>query len=203
MAALRTEQLEFLLDHLVQRPGVVDSLGVFPADCIPRRLSRRRRDACFILNTEPLGRPGAHWLAFYHSASTPTRLEYFDSFGGSISLYRDVVAAIAVRNPDLTVQSANNSVLQALTSTACGYYCLYFLCLRAKSSHTSSGCFRISKPSVVVSAADRIKRLSRSAIGRDAEVVRFVHHAMHQSKCVDAFSNVECTTQSQFCVSYT
>ena len=62
MAALHTEQLEYLLVHLVQRLGYVDILGVFPADLLPTvaLLRVRSRDVIFIANTDPHNRPGFH-----------------------------------------------------------------------------------------------------------------------------------------------
>jgi hypothetical protein len=63
MAALSTEQLEYLLTRVVQAHALhVDVLGVFPADCFPFvRLHRRTaRDACFVMNVDPHDKPGKH-----------------------------------------------------------------------------------------------------------------------------------------------
>ena len=97
MAALHTEQLEYLLTHLVQQVGNVDTLGVFPAYHLPSTalLRSRSRDVCFIANTDPHNRPGSHWLAFYYRARFRT-LEYFDSYGFPLEAYRKVCSSLKV-----------------------------------------------------------------------------------------------------------
>ena len=114
MAALKTEQLECLLDCVI--PNTTRPLGVFPADCIPLRRDASDgilslspitanatgrhpqlelgHDYCFILNTHPNNAPGEHWLAFYFNSNTK-KLEYFDSFGFPVSVYEHVHSALS------------------------------------------------------------------------------------------------------------
>lgn len=173
MAALHTEQLEYLLTHLATRVSAispVDSLGVFPANCVPslQAAQRLRRDACFIVNTDPHDKPGTHWLAFYYDCTSRT-LEYFDSYGLNIKQYRNVYSCIEGRN--LTIVSVNNyGVLQDVMSTACGYYCVVFLNWRIRFK---SG----------VCAKRKIERLGDTPQKRDVAVVKCMHKLMHEVRC--------------------
>ena len=86
MAATSTEQLACMLQSLVAHEGV-SALGVFPAGRIPD--IDRTVHCCFILNTQPRGLPGEHWLAFFFNHET-NMLEYFDSYGMTLDTYADV-----------------------------------------------------------------------------------------------------------------
>lgn len=191
MAALHTEQLEYLLVHLVQRLGYVDILGVFPADLLPTvaLLRVRSRDVCFIANTDPHNRPGSHWLAFYYRARFRT-LEYFDPYGFPLNTYKKVYSSF--KSNLITVTSVNSHILQALDSTACGYYCVLFLRLRATYHMNAEG----YKEAVLA-----VKRLSSIANSRDKKVVDRVHRLMHSNSC-KLPTDVSFTRQSQCCIAY-
>jgi Adenovirus endoprotease len=152
MAALKTEQLECLLDCTVD--NTVRVLGVFAADCVPMRYSlnterlslRTNTEAhtefdtnkqyCFILNTHPSSAPGEHWLAFLFNHFTH-KLEYFDSFGFALNTYADVYAGLDSCGLLPFCEAANNvGMLQSLTSTVCGHYCVAFLFWRSKNVRT-------------------------------------------------------------------
>lgn len=173
MAALHTEQLEFLVTHLAQLPGYTEAVGVFAADRLPVAVLHRDHDACFILNTDPSNAPGAHWLAFYYDSSKRC-LEYFDSFGLPLSLHYDVSESLSRRGLLTHVVAMNNlGMLQSPSSTACGYYCILYLHYR--SLYHRSGAHAVRK----------IAKLARTATKRDAAVVRCVHSLMHQHHCSD------------------
>ena len=60
--------------------------GVFPADKLPSVPKGRRFTDAYIVNTDPAGEPGEHWLAIW------TRLgvcEVFDSYGLPLSTYKN------------------------------------------------------------------------------------------------------------------
>lgn len=187
MAALHTEQLEYLLNHLVHRAGLVDALGVFPANCLPVMRHKHSRNVCFILNTEPQGSPGKHWLAFYFDC-VANRLEYFDSFGLPITMYPYVSRVLFSKSVQVT--SVNPfGMLQSDVSTACGFYCVLFLHYRS---------FRYSAVDSVV----RIRKLARTNGVRDMVVVHKVHNLMHKHRCSALPSVDVCTRQTQNCASY-
>lgn len=83
-------------------------IGVFAADTIPKPST-----GCYIFNTDPIAKPGTHWQArFIESDGT---IEHFDSYG------RPSKAA-----------SYNTKRIQGPLSSACGQYCLYYLCHKVR-----------------------------------------------------------------------
>ena len=161
MAALKTEQLECLLDCVI--PNTTRPLGVFPANCIPLRrdasdgvLSLRTNIAnaterhphldvghnyCFILNTHPNNKPGEHWLAFFFNSNTG-KLEYFDSFGFPISVYENVHAAMSSCDLfPICVRVNTLGMIQSTTSTVCGHFCIAELYWRSKHIDTPADKF--------------------------------------------------------------
>jgi Adenovirus endoprotease len=173
MSALHTEQLEYLLSHLAQRASAanpVDCLGVFPANCIPsmHTAQRRLRDACFVVNTDTHSNPGQHWLAFYYDCTKRT-LEYFDSYGLNLKMYRNVYSTLASRN--LLVAPVNREgFLQDVGSSACGFYCVLYLHCRIRLDSSS--------------AIRKLARLGDSTHKRDPAVVNAVHKLLHRMRCM-------------------
>jgi hypothetical protein len=191
MAALHTEQLEFLLTHLAQRHGSknrVISLSVFPADCIPsiRDAQQRAYDACFIVNTDPHDQPGKHWLAFYYDSAKRV-LEYFDSFGFPLKQHSIVNSNLSGRNLKIVTVNVHGR-LQAIDSSTCGYYCVLYLHWRML--------FDNSKSSI-----SRLVKLADSTSLRDVAVVKVMHKLMHEHKCsklpnmFTRFSQSSCSLQ--------
>ena len=161
MAALKTEQLECLLDCVI--PNTTRPLGVFPANCIPLRrdasagvLSLRTNIAnaterhpqlelghnyCFILNTHPNNAPGEHWLAFYFNSNT-RKLEYFDSFGFPVSVYEHVHSALNSCDLLSICVSVNTlGMIQSTSSSVCGHFCVAELYWRSKHTNTPADKF--------------------------------------------------------------
>jgi len=174
MAALHTEQLEFLLTHLAQRHSSknrVISLSVFPADCIPsiRDAQQRAYDACFIVNTDPHDKSGKHWLAFYYDSAKRV-LEYFDSFGFPLKQHSFVNSTLSGRNMKIVPVNVHGN-LQAFTSSTCGYYCMLYLHWRMLFGNSRS-------------AITRLLKIANSAPQRDAKVVEVLHKLMHEHKCL-------------------
>ena len=170
MAALHTEQLEFLLTHLAQHDKTENrtvSLGVFPANLIPslQDLQLRTYDVCFIVNTDPHDQPGKHWLAFYYDSKNRV-LEYFDSFGFPLKLYGTVKSTLSVRKLKIVDINSRNC-LQAAESSVCGYYCVLYLHWRMKSK----------------SALSKLEKLGKTPSQRDEKAVDRLHKLMHEHKC--------------------
>ena len=100
---------------------------VVPLDGLPRHPSTTTR-AAYIVNTDPAGEPGQHWLAVW---TEPSRgCEVFDSYGLPLQTYPApglhewLAQWIPLYRSDMT--------LQALQSQACGHYALLFLKARAR-----------------------------------------------------------------------
>lgn len=188
MAALHTEQLDYLGRHLAIIPGHVDFIGVFPADCIPLQVLRSRsRDTCFIVNTDRRSLPGKHWLAFYYN-SRDRSIDYFDSFGLPLSFYRFVSSNFGGIN--LKVNTINRrGMLQSATSTACGYYCILYLQLAGRYMNGAI-------------AVEQIDKLGRDSAMRDTAVVSKVHNLMHKYDCHKLPQAVCFTRSTQSCCAH-
>ena len=57
--------------------------GVYPADQLPRSPPRSVRQA-YIVNTDPAGEPGQHWLGLW---TEQNKCEVFDSYGLPLHVY--------------------------------------------------------------------------------------------------------------------
>ena len=77
------------------------------------------RQALFIYNLEPRYMSGSHWVAKYVKDGV---VNYFDSFG--LPPLRKM--ANHARSENLTLLHRNNEI-QNISTTTCGYFCLYFL----------------------------------------------------------------------------
>jgi hypothetical protein len=180
MSATTTEQLTCMLQSLAVREGV-SALGVFPADQVPD--IDRTTHCCFIVNTEPRGLPGEHWLAFFFNHDSDT-LEYFDSYGMVIETYADVHKSLCAQGIAPLCRPANTmGSLQSDVSLVCGHYCIAFLCWRVKNT---------SAPSTHFSVA--LALTYRTAIQRDKNVVKMVRDLLYRGNCcIDMLEHTNCS----------
>jgi hypothetical protein len=186
MAATSTEQLTCMLQSLVACEGV-SALGAFPADQIPTVDGDMH--CCFILNTEPLGSSGAHWLAFFYNNNV-NMLEYFDSFGMGLQAYSHVYESLHSRGliPLCTPANCMGS-LQSDVSLVCGHYCIAFLYWRAKNISTPITHFSIS-----------LATAYHTAIQRDKHIVKIVRDLLRRGNCcIDMLARSDCS-QSCTCL---
>ena len=95
-------------------------VGVFSAD----NIAEKEFPGAYIVNTDPINKPGEHWVAFYCTENRT--LEAFDSFGGNPASYSEYIKEWMGSGYIIL----SNTVLQSTNSTLCGNYCLYFLLLR-------------------------------------------------------------------------
>ena len=108
-------------------------LGVFARDeppVIDARLTRF--PICWIANTDIARSSGIHWVAFY-CASPASYLEFFDSFALSPAYY-----SIPIHSRFRGLITANHSQLQSDSSDVCGFWCLYFIVMRAQCRFNTS-----------------------------------------------------------------
>ena len=119
-----------VLDYLARDDPVLRPYfrGVFAADQLP--LVSKKQINAYIVNTDPAGQPGQHWLGIWTCQYTHNVCEVFDSYGLPLSTYS---------NPHLqawlkqwTMLMNNQQSLQAMDSYTCGHYVLFFLKARAK-----------------------------------------------------------------------
>ena len=97
--------------------------GVFPSDQLPETVTVF--PACFVVNTDPSGKPGSHWVAIYIDENKHG--EYFDSYGRPPV----VLAVVNFLNENCPCWHYNEQQVQGLFSSVCGHYCIYFLLQRA------------------------------------------------------------------------
>lgn len=97
--------------------------GVFAADTLPIRL--HQRPALLICNTDPVSKPGTHWVAFYIGKHGEG--EFWDSYGMPpiVPLHRKFLDRMCKK------WTHNPTSLQAIDSLVCGEYCALYLFHRA------------------------------------------------------------------------
>ena len=94
---------------------------VYPADQLPRSPTKTVR-AAYIVNNDPAGEPGQHWLGLW---TEKKKCEIFGSYGLPLQVYKD---------PDLhqwwsqwKYLTRSDMTIQALDSQTCGHYALFIL----------------------------------------------------------------------------
>ena len=98
-------------------------VGVFPADKVPS-LSKQGPHA-LIVNTDPAGKPGEHWLALFIQWGC---CEVFDSFALPLKNYPTLQPLWKRWSTLIT----SNKPLQSLDTYTCGHYSTLFLKARAR-----------------------------------------------------------------------
>ena len=108
-------QLDNILSRLIS-PNKCSYLGIFSQDHLPSPSSNTHSfPLCFVANTDPSNKPGEHWVSFFYDS--PSSLEFFDSYGLDPSFY----------GFNIIPSHINHTTLQALGSTVCGHYCIFYL----------------------------------------------------------------------------
>ena len=100
-------------------------LGVFAADEI--QLLTLQPSTGIIVNTDPVNKPGKHWVAFFLNQNKT--LECFDSYGQSPSTY-----SVFLRKFIQKFQSTiiNHKRAQSSDTNVCGQYCLFYMMCRCR-----------------------------------------------------------------------
>ena len=100
--------------------------GVFPADKLP--LVSKKRVNAYIVNTDPAGEPGEHWLGIWTYHNT---CEVFDSYGLPLSSYKNPTLQTWFKQWKEAIGS--DQPLQAMDSFTCGHYVLFFFKSQSKT----------------------------------------------------------------------
>ena len=96
--------------------------GVYPSDRLPERPPKTTRCA-FIVNTDPAGEPGQHWLGLWTEEGV---CEVMDSYGLPLTVYEAPgMHEWIARHWKYVVR--NDRTLQAYESRACGHYAFAYL----------------------------------------------------------------------------
>lgn len=90
------------------------------------------RPAALIVNSEPLGQPGEHWLAIFVPEEGPSEL--FDSFGKAGASYHPTIEAFLKQTSSTNggIYLTNHRRLQSQATQCCGEYALFYLWHRAR-----------------------------------------------------------------------
>ena len=100
--------------------------GTYAADQLPRHPVKRVSTG-YIVNTDPAGKTGEHWLGIWTKGDV---CEVFDSFGLPLSTYHQPDLQRWFKQWKHVLQ--NQDTLQALDSQTCGHYALMYLKSRAR-----------------------------------------------------------------------
>lgn len=157
---MNTQELNCILERALCGTNC-HFLGVFAADQVPQHIDKY--PCCFVANTDPARMPGAHWVACYFTS--PRRAEFFDSYGLPPSYY------VHLRLP-VTSPSYNRCCFQSLYSSACGHYCVYFLCNRAFKRSMHALQLDLKRASRVVGHPDSFVRYFLTDVVRKLHIVR-------------------------------
>ena len=119
----------YVIDKLLRQDTFAKKYfcGVYPADKLP--LDRHfQRPACFVVNTGHSSGPGEHWVGVYFDETG--KGVYFDSFG--LPPCNPYIVQFLNRHCRYHVH--NNRMIQSVTATTCGHYCVYFvkMCCRGQ-----------------------------------------------------------------------
>ena len=86
-----------------------------------------KRPVSYVVNTDPCGQPGKHWIAF-HFPERREICEFFDSLGRTPQHYHRRFENVLITNGPRYVYIKDR--IQALDSDVCGQYCIYFVVQR-------------------------------------------------------------------------
>jgi hypothetical protein len=97
--------------------------AVLPIDRLPQRVVY---PSAFVINTHNHDEPGEHWLALYYD--TNGFCSFFDSYGNPPKHF-GLENFIKKTSQGFKY---NETQIQGLTSSTCGYYCIYFILLKSR-----------------------------------------------------------------------
>ena len=104
-----------------------ETKSIFKKVCALDQLEKPTFPSPYVINSDPSTEPGEHWIAVYFDKHG--RGEYFDSYGlppafVGLKSYMDTYS--------LSDWIYNRKTLQALFSSVCGHYCVYFVLFRCR-----------------------------------------------------------------------
>lgn len=95
-------------------------IGCYPCDRLPKLLDHQQKTPfSLVANNDPASKKGTHWVAMF--AQDLDTIFYFDSLGAEPN------RCIQVFLQQFKQVTRNNKIVQSISSSACGYYCIYFI----------------------------------------------------------------------------
>lgn len=123
--ALNNLQLDYLARS--QYPLNQHFYGTVPCDGLPSTVSRD--PTAYIVNTDPEGEPGRHWLAIWTNGNV---CEVLDSYGVPLDVYQTAEPIKNWIDRHFKYQLSNDNQMQSVFSESCGDYALMFLVARSE-----------------------------------------------------------------------
>lgn len=102
--------------------------GCFPIDRIPTKATA---PFCFVLNSDPAGKPGQHWIAVYVDSHIAV---FFDSLAQTPQFYSRALYSFLQRQHHGRVWTSKLKV-QSDFSELCGQYCIHALKILARTGN--------------------------------------------------------------------
>lgn len=120
---MNTDEIQCILSRALSSSSntSLNFRGVYAADRVPVASG----SWCCVANTDPHDRPGEHWVALVFGDHGGC--EYFDSYAMPLETYPALHKRL--RNVDVVCRAVQP--VQPPFSTACGHFCIYFLCCRS------------------------------------------------------------------------
>ena len=102
--------------------------GVVPCDGLPKSPVKDRPKG-YIVNTDPRGQPGQHWMALWTQGNV---CEVVDSYALPLDFYQQATPLKDWVMTHWKYVMSNGRSLQGIHSKACGHYALMYLKCRAR-----------------------------------------------------------------------
>ena len=129
---LTTSQLNQLAWH---HPTLsVSFYGTVPCDGLPSNPDTTRPQG-YIVNTDPAGQPGQHWLGVWTEGNA---CEVFDSFALDLQTYRTTAPLQTWLRRHYKYVTKNGQSVQSLHNQSCGGHALMFLVAKSQGQSLSS-----------------------------------------------------------------
>ena len=129
---LTTSQLNQLAFH---HPTLATSFyGTVPCDGLPD-IPDVSRPQAYIVNTDPSGQPGQHWLGVWTEENA---CEVFDSFALDLKTYGTTEALQTWLRRHFKYVTSNGQSVQSLHNQSCGGHALMFLVAKSQGQSLSS-----------------------------------------------------------------
>ena len=109
-------------------------LNVYAIDQLPKR-KLSQGSWILVSNCCPSFKPGIHWIVLCRDAKHSDHIEVFDSYGQHPDVYN--VSSFCQRQGAKFIWY-NTRQLQSVTSSVCGYYCLYYAYHRTRGHEMQS-----------------------------------------------------------------
>ena len=190
---VRTKKMEFVplssrvLNYLAKEDPQLKKHfhGTHPADQLPKHPVKRVSTG-YIVNTDPAGQPGEHWLAIWTKGDV---CEVMDSYGLPLATYSNGALQRWFGQWKHVLQ--NQDTLQALDSQTCGHYALLYLKARARGQTMQDFLARWRGDNLVLNdhlVSQEIKRLIKQDLDEEDTLPPSVQTNRSRQYCITCYN---------------